>query len=358
MINRLHGGNVWQYLESSRHAIADFSVNINPLGISDKIKNSISRSINEITYYPDPESKYLKKSLAGYHGLSLCNFLAGNGSNELIHLIPRALKAKTVLIPIPTFSEYEYAARANDANCLFVKSAEKDNFKIDISELIRLVPKADIVFLCNPNNPSGFTLPRKDILSLLKACKRSNAMLVVDEAFVDFAVSKDDIAMDRESAGSKNLLVLRSLTKFFVLPGLRTGYAVGHKDTIERLSRYIYPWNVNTLAQIVSAKVIEDKRYIHHTKRLIRKEKKYLYDSLYRMREIKVYPSDANFFLCSLNDSKIKNAADLTKKLMKQKILIRNCDNFRGLDERFFRIAVKNREDNMKLIAALKGVLE
>ncbi len=358
MINRLHGGNVWQYLESSRRAIVDFSVNINPLGISDKIKNSIARSINEITYYPDPESKYLKKSLAGYHGLSPCNFLAGNGSNELIHLIPRALKAKTVLIPVPTFSEYEYAARANNANCLFVKSAEKDNFKIDISGLIRLIPKADIVFLCNPNNPSGFALSRKEILSLLKACKRSNAMLVVDEAFVDFAASKDDIAMDEESAGSKNLLVLRSLTKLFVLPGLRMGYAVGHKETIERLSRHIYPWNVNTLAQIISAEVVEDEGYIRHTKKLVMKEKAYLYCNLNKTRGIKAYPSDANFFLCSLNDSKIKSAAALTKKLMRQKILIRNCDNFRGLDERFFRIAVKKREDNEKLVSALKGVLE
>ncbi len=358
MINRLHGGNVWQYHKSSRRAIVDFSININPLGMSDKIKENIVRNIDEITYYPDPESKYLKKSLAGYHGLSSHNFLAGNGSNELIHLIPRALKAKTVLMPIPTFSEYEYAARANNANCLFVKSSEKDNFKTDIYELMRLVPKADIVFLCNPNNPSGFALPGKEILSLLKACKRYNATLVVDEAFVDFTASKDDIAMDEESVRSKNLLVLRSLTKFFVLPGLRTGYVIGHKDTIERLSRRAYPWNVNTLAQIVSAKVIEDKGYIQHTKRLIPKEKKYLYENLNKIRGIKAYPSDANFFLCSLNDSKIKNAAGLAKKLMRQKILIRNCDNFRGLDKKFFRIAVKNREDNVKLISALKGVLE
>ncbi len=358
MINRLHGGNVWQYLESATRDIVDFSANINPLGISDKIKRNIIRNINEIARYPDPESKYLKKSLAGYHGLSSYNFLAGNGSNELIHLIPRALKAKTVLIPIPTFSEYEYAARANNADCLFVKSAGKDNFKIDISALICLVPKVDIVFLCNPNNPSGSALPRKEILSLLKACNRSDATLVVDEAFVDFADSKKDIAMAEESAGNKNLLVLRSLTKFFVLPGLRAGYVVGHKDTIKKLSRHIYPWNVNTLAQIVSAKVIRDKGYMRHTKRLITKEKAYLYDNLNKIRGVKAYPSDANFFLCSLNDANIKNAGALTKKLIGRKILIRNCDNFRGLDEKFFRIAVKNREDNVKLISALKGVLE
>ncbi|MEK7376249.1 MAG: aminotransferase class I/II-fold pyridoxal phosphate-dependent enzyme, partial [Candidatus Margulisiibacteriota bacterium] len=118
--------------------------------MSEKIKNSIARSVDKINYYPDPESKHLKKSLAEFHGLSEHNFLIGNGSIELIHLIPRALKAKAVLIPTPTFSEYEFAAKANNAKCLYAESAEKDNFEIDISMLIRQTPKADLVFLCNP----------------------------------------------------------------------------------------------------------------------------------------------------------------------------------------------------------------
>jgi threonine-phosphate decarboxylase len=168
MLNRSHGGNIWQYSKSLRRAMVDFSVNANPLGMAKKIKNSIVRNVDKIDYYPDPESKYLKDGLAKFHGLSVHNFLIGNGSIELIHLIPRALKARVVVIPIPTFSEYEFAVKANNAKCIYVKSAEKNNFKIDISGIIQHIPKADMVFLCNPNNPTGSILERRDILSLLR----------------------------------------------------------------------------------------------------------------------------------------------------------------------------------------------
>ena len=373
MIDRSHGGNIWQYFKSSRSDITDFSVNINPLGMSERIKSIIINNIDKINYYPEPESKYLKDSLAKFHGLSSCNFLVGNGSIELIHLIPRALKSKVVLIPIPTFSEYEFAAKANKTACIFVKGAEKSNFKIDVSKLIQLIPKVDLVFLCNPNNPTGSGFLRQEILSLLKICKNHKVTLVIDEAFMDFAPGTDRMTTVSEVGKNKYLLVLRSLTKFFVLPGLRIGYLVGHKDTVYKLSRHTYPWNVNTLAQAIAEKVIEDKKYISQTKSIILKEKAYLCDNLNNIKRIKVYPSDANFFLCKLvlsskrhrkdyplglKNSRIKNVMDLSKKLIRQGILIRNCCNFRGLNDRFFRIAVKKREENIKLISALKTILE
>ena len=357
MISRSHGGNIWQYPKSSRRAMVDFSVNTNPLGIAKKIKNSIVRNVDKIDYYPDPESKYLKNSLAKFHRLASHNFLVGNGSIELIHLIPRALKAKVVLIPIPTFSEYEFAGRANNAQCLYVKSTEKNNFKIDISGLMQYIPKADLVFLCNPNNPTGSMLERQEILSLLKACKKCNVTLVIDEAFMDFVDPENRVAMDAESAKTKNLLVLRSLTKFFVVPGIRIGYVVGHKDTIDKLSRHTYPWNVNTMAQVIAEEAINDKQYMAWTQSIVPTERAYLYENLNNTRGIRVYQSSANFLLCKLEDAGIKNAAELSEKLIGQGILVRNCDNFRGLNDRFFRIAVKNREANIKLISALRTIL-
>lgn len=358
MIDRSHGGNIWQYPGSLRRAIVDFSVNTNPLGTAKKIKSSIVRNLDKIDYYPDPESKHLKKGLAKFHRLSSHNFLIGNGSIELIHLIPRALKAKVALIPIPTFSEYEFAVKANNAKCLYVKSIEKNNFKIDISGLMRCIPKADLVFLCNPNNPTGWALERHEILSLLKACKKFNATLVIDEAFMDFVAPHNRIAMDAESVKTKNLLVLRSLTKFFVLPGIRIGYVIGHKDTIDKLSRHTYPWNVNTLAQIIAEEAIDDKQYVARTQSIVPEERAYLYENLNNIRGIRVYPSTANFLLCKLKDARVKNTANLSEGLIARGVLIRNCDNFRGLDDRFFRIAVKNREANIKLIAALRTILE
>ncbi len=358
MIDRSHGGNVWRYPKSSRSAIVDFSVNANPLGMAGKIRDGIARNIDKINYYPDPESENLKKGLAKFHGLSNHNFLIGNGSIELIHLIPRALKAKAVLIPVPTFSEYEFAARANGAKCLFIASRGKNNFKIDIPEVIRHIPEADLVFLCNPNNPTGSILERREILSLLNECKRCNTTMVVDEAFMDFVAPDKRSTMAAESVKTGNLLVLRSLTKFFVVPGLRIGYVVGHNDTINKLARHTYPWNVNTMAQVIAEDAINDKEYITRTRRIVPKEGTYLYENLNRIKGMTVYPSDANFFLCKLTGSGIKGAAELGKKLAKYGILVRNCGNFRGLNDRFFRVAVRIRRENMKLILTLRTILE
>lgn len=357
MINRFHGGNIWQYPESLRSTMIDFSVNVNPLGVREKIKNIIVKNINKVNCYPDPESGRLKNILAKWHRLSVNNLLIGNGSVELIHLIPRALSAKIVLIPVPVFSEYEFAAKCNNAKCIFVKSAEEDNFKINIPKLLKSIPKADLVFLCNPNNPAGFILARREILSLLKACENYNTVLAIDEAFMDFVPHSDEITMILESSKNKNILVLRSLTKFFAIPGIRAGYITGHKEIIKKLARHTYPWNVNILAQKVSEKIIGDKEYIVRVKNIIAKESVYLHNNLNDIKGIKAYPSDANYFLCKLKNTKINNAAGLTKKLIRHGILIRNCNNFRGLNNKFFRIAVREREDNIKLLSVLKAVL-
>jgi len=168
---------------------------------------------------------------------------------------------------------------------------------------------------------------------------------------------KDKVTMVKESAKTRNLLVLRSLTKIFVLPGLRIGYVSGHRETIAKLSRYSYPWNVNTLAQIITREAINDTKYIARTQRLIPKERSYLYANLNKLKGIKIYPSCANFLLCKLEGAIIKKARDLNEKLIEKGILVRNCANFRGLNNRFFRIAVKNREANIKLISALQDIL-
>ena len=237
-------------------------------------------------------------------------------------------------------------------------SREKNDFRIDISEVISHIPTADLVFLCNPNNPTGAVLERREILSLLNECKRCKATLVIDEAFIDFAAPEKRSSMLAESVKTRNLLVLRSLTKLFVVPGIRVGYAVGHKETIGKLSIYTYPWNVNTMAQIIAEDAINDKSYIARTQRIVSEEGAYLYENLKRMKGMTVYPSGANFFLCKLMGRRVKSAAVLDKKLVNHGILIRNCGNFRGLNNRFFRVAVRAHMENMELISALRTILE
>lgn len=365
MINRVHGGNVWPHFSAvggsaagaSNYKITDFSASINPLSAPQEVKEIIAKNIDKLRHYPDPDSKRLKKALASSCGVSSSNLLAGNGSIELIYLILQALRPKNVLIPSPTFSEYEFASRINRAQPVFIGAKENEGFRLDLSLFKKLIPQAEAVFLCNPNNPTGTLLLRKEILTLLDICRKNKVMLIIDEVFMDFLPQRGEFTLTLEAVRNKNLLILRSLTKIFAIAGLRLGYLIGHTKVINRIARFQHPWNVNSLAQLVGQEIVKDKKYMRQSQDLICKEKEYLFDNLSRIKGIKVYPSAANFFLCKLGGSRIKDAHSLSKKLIGRGILIRNCQNFRGLNNKFFRIAVRIREENMRLIAALKDVI-
>lgn len=357
MINRAHGGNAQFFLDTNALKLIDFSVNINPLGLPRKVKEIISENIDNLLCYPEPESAYLKKDLADFYNISHRNLLAGNGSIEFIHMVPRALKAKRALIITPTFSEYEFAVKANGARPVFVQSLESNNFKINISRIKKLIPGINLIFLCNPNNPTGMLVPPEEILALTGLCKRYGVVLLIDEVFIDFVESSEKLTLLGESIRNKSLLVLRSLTKFFALPGLRLGCLIGQRDLIGKLARFQYPWNVNALAQAAGREVLKDRDYMRNSKEFMFKERRYLFDNLKRIRGLKVYPPSANFILCNLKDADAGNARILAKKLIKHGIIIRNCDNFRGLNDKFFRVAIKSRKENVRLVSSLRKVL-
>lgn len=357
MINRIHGGNIQQYSKDSKIKLTDFSANINPLGLPFKAKETILKNISNILHYPDPASQILKKELSKLHNIKPNNILAGNGSIELIHLIPRALNIKSALIATPTFSEYEFALKANKARILFANALEKNDFKLDISEIEKLIPKVNLFFLCNPNNPTGTIMPKDEIISILELCKKHKTFLVIDEVFMDFVDKKEELTLINEAIKNNQLLVLMSLTKFFSLAGLRLGYLIGQEQLIRKISHFQYPWNVNSLAQAVASEIIKDKTYINKSKNFISSEKKYLFENLKKIKGLKIYPPSSNFIFCKLESSIIQSSRALNKKLIRQGIIIRCCDNFRGLTEKFFRVAVRTRSENNRLIASLKEIL-
>ena len=356
-INRIHGGNIRVHLEgktSQGEEIIDFSVNVNPLGMSSSARKTLKENIDILIHYPEPDSRQLKESLASFHGVGYDNLLIGNGSIELIHLIPRALKAKKVLIVAPSFSEYEFAVNSSGAKPIFVTAKEEEDFKLNSLAIMQFIPEVDVVFLGNPNNPTGSYLPPRAISALLEECAKHKTTLIVDEAFMDFVESGDKTTMAPEAARNKSLLVLRSLTKFFALPGLRLGYFAGHASLIDKIAPFQYPWNVNSLAQVVGEVVIKDRDYIKKSKEYIFKEREYLLTNLKKLEGLKVYPSHANFIFCKLESGKMRCAEKLSQELIKRGIIIRRCYNFRGLNDRFFRVAVRKREENVRLISALK----
>ncbi len=360
MIDNLHGGNIKQYLKNTPQGIGkiiDFSANINPLGLSYDAKKSIIKNIREVTCYPEPDSRSLKTALADFHNIKQDTLAVGNGSIELIYLIPRALGVRKALIITPTFSEYEFASRSNDVRIMYFKTEAKDDFRLRLNKLKKYLSWADLVFLGNPNNPTGLCLPAGDMQSLIKLCIRHKTILAIDEAFMDFVEGFDKDSLIPLATKKQGLLIIRSLTKFFALPGLRIGYVIGHRGFISKICAFQYPWNVNSLAQVAAEAVLKDRHYMDKTRKYVSAERRYLFSTLKEIKGLKAFPSSSNFILCKLDKCALKSARALNEQLIKRGIVVRNCSNFKGLDEKFFRLAVRRRKENLKLITALRETL-
>jgi len=351
MINRIHGGNCL------KQNIIDFSVNTNPLGLPKGLPDIISKSTDCVSRYPDPSSKPLKGKLAVLHGIELENITIGNGSIELIYLVPRAFKIKKALIITPTFSEYEFAVKSNGSRPVFFNTSKKEDFKIDCGKLAERLPHHDALFLCNPNNPTGAILHSDDVLCLSRLSKKHKSLLILDEAFIEFTRESKRTAVILDAVKNESLVILRSLTKFFAIPGLRLGYAIGHKRIIGRLVKLQYPWNVNGPAQLAGEKVLADKVYMDRTQLFVAKERQYMFERLGSIKGLKVYPSSANFILCKLQSVPIYSSIELMRRLLRDGIYIRACGNFRGLNDKFFRVAVRKRDDNNRLINSIEKAL-
>jgi threonine-phosphate decarboxylase len=343
-----HGGNIYAAERKYKKKFLDFSANINPLGLSSRVKEAIYKNFNSILHYPDPEAKNITRKIAQYWGIKEENVLVGNGSAELIYLVVSAFKPKVTLIPVPTFSEYERAARCIKSRIYFLRLKEELGFKLqDIK-----ANKADILFLCNPNNPTGNL-----IFTDFQAIERLPVkLIVIDEAFMDFLPDEKKHSLIRKAQKDKRIIVLRTLTKFFAFPGLRIGYLAAHRSITDKLREYKIPWSVNSLAQAAGEIALKDRGYFKATRSIIKRERDFLSEQLKEIRGLKVYPSVANFLLIKIKKGGVTSDI-LAKRLLRQRILVRNCSNFRNLSDGFIRIAVRKRGENQKLIEAIKNIL-
>ena len=351
MIDRAHGGNCL------KRNIIDFSVNTNPLGLPKGLLSIVSKNTDCILRYPDPSSERLKKRLAVLHGIEPENIAIGNGSIELIHLAPAAFKIKKALIITPAFSEYEFAVKSNGSTPAFFNASERDGFRVDCGELAERLPRHDAFFLCNPNNPTGAVLSGDDLLRLSRLSGKNGSLMILDEAFIEFTEDSKRTAIVSKTVKDGYSIILRSLTKFFAIPGLRLGYAIGHKRMIAKIAKLQYPWNVNGPAQLAGEKALADRAYMARTRSFVAGERQYMIEKLGGIKGLKAYPSSANFILCKLQNAPVRSSAELTRRLLRDDIYIRACGNFRGLSDRFFRVAVRKREDNNRLIDSLEEAL-
>lgn len=358
-----HGGNIYSLAEElgvSVDQISDFSASINPLGVPKSVMATIKNSLQYLCNYPDPDVTELRVEIAGHLGIDSHGIICGNGSTELIYLIVRSLWPEKVLIPAPTFSEYERAVRGLQAvnqappKINYFVTWEKEGFDINPDRFIAamggdgkdpaLKNSVDMVFICNPNNPTGRLLKKEKMLKITNAARRLKCYIVVDEAFIDFCPEE---SLVKEVGNNPYLIVLRSMTKFYALSGLRIGYCVVPLKLLELVKKYKEPWTVNTLAQEAGITAINDISYKSETFRVIQHEKKVLEDG-FELLNISYFPTDANFYLL-----RIKNAKQVARALREKGILVRECSNFMGLDESHIRVAVKGNRDNMRLLKEL-----
>jgi len=347
-----HGGNIFaiaRALGVPPDRIIDFSASINPLGMAPGVRDALANSVGSLLHYPDKGAVELKESLAAYHGVGADRFAVANGSTELIHLMPRLVGGSRGLIVAPAFAEYSLALERSGWQVDYFTLKSEDNFALSLPALQeKLAEGFDLLFLCNPGNPTGALLPKSDIAGVLELCRSRGTFLVLDEAFIDFC--EEESAKDLFGA-CRDGVILRSMTKFFAIPGLRLGYAIGSAETIADIAAQQDPWSVNTAAQVAGVASLSDADYCRRTRSYVAEERGRLAAGLAALAGVRVFPSRANYLLAQLGIG--LQAAELRARLLQGGVLIRDCGNFEGLDGSFFRVAVKLGEENGRLLELL-----
>lgn len=355
-LNHTHGGNISEIARRyglKPEDIIDFSASINPLGMSRKAERAIVNRLDAVLHYPEQFAGSLVSEIGKFHDIPESCIMAGNGSTELIYLIPRVFRPKKALIIIPTFSEYRNALELVGCQTDRFPLPEENGFRPEAGQLLNVLEKRyDIMYICNPGNPTGTLIPKRDILEIADKVLKYGTLCIVDEAFIDFA---EEESVKKTAIERQNLMVLRSMTKFFGIPGMRVGFAVSSKENIDRMMAYKEPWSVNALGSIAAVESLKDAEYIEESRMYIAKERDSLFSGLADIEWLSPFPSVANYILVRI-DREDLDADRLFGILAKEGILIRSCTSFEGLGNRFFRVAVRKREENERLLNGLKQI--
>lgn len=338
-----HGGDIY-----GEEVLLDFSANTNPLGTPQGILDAVTAALPEMHRYPDPYCRKLTQAISDFEGVPKEYILCGNGAAELIYAYCEALCPSCAAELAPTFSEYALGLARTGSRILRYRLSQENDFELDegfLDFLSQTKPK--VVFLCNPNNPTGRTIAPALLETILAFCSQRGISLFVDECFLDLADSGESLVPFL--ADHRNLFILKAFTKSYGMAGIRLGYCLSSNTALlERMSKSTQPWNVSSLAQAAGVAALQEQEFLQKTKALIVPERQWLRDALEQCG-FHVCPSDANYLLFQADPA-------LHGKLKEKKIAIRNCSNYDGLEPGWYRIAVRRREENEMLIRAIKEV--
>ena len=353
-INSVHGADINSAAELyglEADKIIDFSSNINPF-IVDSMDKIVAAGVGSLQKYPDIKYRRLRKNISDYLGVDDSQVIPGNGATEIIYLLMRNLSGRLAIIN-PTFSEYRKGAEIAGLSVVdFVMDWKKD-FKLDLDEIYRRKDEFDSIFICNPNNPDGSV---REIKKLLEFAEKEGKLLIVDETFIEFADSEKGRSLVNMVEKSKNLFIIRAVTKFFGIPGIRLGYGISsNRELLQKMYDEKEPWTINSFADSASDFIFKEEEYIRKSKEYFSKERVCMINEINKIDGIKAFNSDANFILVRFEN---RNVLDVKENLLKRAgLLIRDASNFIGLDSSFARVAIKNHEQNIVLVDAIRSVL-
>ena len=352
-----HGGDIYRYREAAgSRPLIDFSANTNPLGLPHGVIRALRGSAEQFDRYPDPHCRGLRAALADFHGIDAERIVCGNGAADLIYRLACLVKPKHALVTAPTFSEYAKALAESGCGCIDAAPLKPPSFHNDVSILARIFEETEILFLCSPNNPTGHTVPEDLLRAIVERCAQNNVLLVVDECFNGFLDDPPAHSAVSLLGQYPRLAVLNAFTKTYAMAGLRLGYLLcGGQDIAENIAALGQAWSVSAPAQIAGLAALGEGEYLQRSRRLIKEERRFLKNGLADLG-IEVLGGEANFIFFRVNEENGFAPAAFFAALLEQGILVRSCANYPGLDNSYYRIAVKKRTENRKLIAALKTI--
>lgn len=329
--------------------VLDFSANINFLGMPQAVREAAMLGVAESERYPDVHSRIFCEAAAAAHGVTLQMVLAGNGAAELIYALMRAMMPQNVLLMAPSFYEYEHAAALCKAQISYITLTQQEGFLPGERYIEALDHDPELAVLIQPNNPTGHILPMHVLEAVKRSLERGKTTFLVDECFLDFVTLGQQYSLIPYLKKYKKLIVLKSMTKLYAIPGLRIGYALSsNQKLLDQTREQMQPWNLSLPAQHAGRACFSQKEYVEESLNALEKEKRSLLAALARL-PITVYGHDANFIF-------FRAQSDLSEKLLKRGIRIRDCSNFTGLSDGYFRICVRNSNDNRRLLQAMEEI--
>lgn len=355
MTELIHGGDVYTAMDMGieEGRILDYSANINPLGMPEAVRRAAEKALMHCDRYPDPLCRGLRAAVAEKEQVPQENLVFGNGAADLIFRLAAAEKPKKALVLAPSFAEYEKALTEINCRILRHRLREEEEFALTDRVLLQLKEDPDMIFLCNPNNPTGRLIRPELLRKIILRCEEKKTLVVVDECFIDFLKKPEQNTVKGMVGRCRNLFVLRAFTKNYAMPGLRLGYGIcADQELLSRVRKAGQPWSVSLVAQEAGIAAVSQDAYLEKAREMIFRERERLCRGLLELG-YKVFRPEANYIFFKLDKTEEDYVGSFLEEMAAEGILIRSCSNYEGLGPGFFRIAVRKEEENKRLLEAL-----